>query len=73
MKLRKRYEHWVNYTIGGAMFNYFGTIAAIVLIIGIICTIGDDFMIAVYLIGFLFFLYLVIRGVVDIIRWILGR
>ena len=70
MKRKKSYEKWWPYSITGTFMRVYGSIAAIALIIGLISTIGDDFMIIVYLLGFL---YLVIWGAVKLIRWILGR
>jgi hypothetical protein len=68
---KKSYEKWWHYSAGGAFLEVYGTIAAIVLFIGLICTIGvGDAIIAAFLIGFL---YLIGWGAVKIIRWILGR
>lgn len=71
--MKKRKKDYVNEASNASsriFLKLYGTLLAIPLIIGLICTIGDDFMIIVYLLGFL---YLVIWGAVKLIRWILGR
>jgi hypothetical protein len=70
---KKSYENEVDRVSnasGRVCLKLYGTLLAIPAIIGLISTIGDDFMILLFTLGFLF---LIGWGAVKIIRWILGR